>query len=260
MGLKRTVAGAGAYGYAIGAYGCRVGSRCDIWVTDLGRESAADLALLSSSERRRRDDMVHSADRSRFTLGVALSRRAAGRALGIDPLLVHIDRRCERCGAAHGKPRLPGTSLQLSVSHSADLVAVALTSAGSVGIDVERIDQDVPQALAEMLLAPGEVASSASEFFTLWCRKESVVKATGDGMRVALTTVTVTAAVDAPRLLSYPPSGHSAGSAALPTQPAAQISAPFPAQLLDLSLRAGYAGALTVLTAHRIQPNIYVAE
>jgi 4'-phosphopantetheinyl transferase len=222
-----------------------VGARCDIWVTELGKESPADLALLNPAERRRRDDFVHAADRSRFTLGVALSRRAVAQTLGIDPLQVEIDRRCDRCGAQHGRPRLPGTELHLSVSRSAELVAVALTSAGPVGIDIERVTDEPPRTVAGMLLAPGEVAATPSEFFTLWCRKESVVKATGDGMRVALTSVAVTPADEPPRLLGYPSTARTGGAA-------------FAAQLVDLPLRTGYAAALTVLTARRVEPNIHV--
>ncbi|GGF17510.1 4'-phosphopantetheinyl transferase family protein [Subtercola lobariae] len=201
-------------------------SGCDIWVADLRPETAVDLAFLNEVESRRRAEYVFAADRARFTLGVVLSRRAVAAVLGIDPRAVDIDRSCPRCGAPHGKTLLPATGLHLSVSHSADLVAVSVTAAGPVGIDVERIDDPAPAGLHELLLGPGETAATPAAFYALWCRKESVVKATGEGMRVPLTSVNV---------------------------------ADLGAQVSDLSLREGYAAALTVLGGEVVMPSIHFA-
>ncbi|MEF2976677.1 4'-phosphopantetheinyl transferase family protein [Subtercola sp. YIM 133946] len=245
---------------------------CEIWMTDLRQHTPAALrqrlAELDATEHCRHASLRLPDDRARFVLGASLVRGAAALRLDTAPSDVVVDRRCPRCGASHGRPTLPGTGLYVSVSHSADLVVVALTAAGPVGIDVERIDSPrlsrhvptspAPEAGASpghtapdtiglgngpsadlsaraastlpILLGEGETRpTSTAAFYTTWCRKESVVKATGDGMRVALTDVLVTPSAEPPRLLAYPCGVRDA-------------------LMTDLELADGYAGALTLLT------------
>ncbi|UFS59691.1 4'-phosphopantetheinyl transferase family protein [Subtercola endophyticus] len=230
--------------------------RCEIWMSGLAAETTADLALLNPVELARRDRYLFAADRSRFTLGVALSRRLAGRMLGLAPEHVHLDRTCERCGEPHGKPSLPGTGVHLSISHSADLVAVAITRAAAVGLDVELIDpalrtgSDFPGSIRPDGIQPdgiqpdgiqpdgiqpdGIKPPSAPDFFRTWCRTEAVVKATGDGLRVPPESVIVSRPDEAPRLVAYP-----RAIAAL--------------QLADLDLEPGYAAALAILTTESVE-------
>lgn len=91
-----------------------------------------------------------------------------------------------------GKPRLPDEErLHFNLSHSGDLVAVAVTLDREVGIDVERIDpgRDVLK-LAPRALAPAEadaVAAAAPEtrsllFHQAWARREAVAKCLGVGL------------------------------------------------------------------------------
>ena len=119
----------------------------------------------------------------------------------------------EVCGQPHGRPRLVGLDLFASVSHSADRVTVALTPAGPVGIDVERIGPIDVGALASHVLGSNEDAQSAREFFKYWVRKESVVKATGDGIVVGLDRVHVSRPGEPALLLDYP--GRSLPSASM---------------------------------------------
>ena len=46
---------------------------------------------------------------------------------------VRIDRRCNDCGAQHGRPHVVGSELQVSVSHSASVIAVAVAKANRIG-------------------------------------------------------------------------------------------------------------------------------
>ncbi|WP_344814665.1 hypothetical protein [Microlunatus aurantiacus] len=110
-----------------------------IWVATL---TQADLRLrrwLDPREMGRFLSYESPADRARFLLGAAMLRSAVGQQVGMRPEDVPVDRECESCGAWHGRPRVPGSSLHLSVSHAGLLVAVAMATAGAVGIDVERI-------------------------------------------------------------------------------------------------------------------------
>jgi 4'-phosphopantetheinyl transferase len=209
--------------------------RCTVWLARTWQVRPAHTALLDPTERGRRTALRREADRDRFTLAAAVLRLAAADAVGIPPGAVRVDRTCPDCGAPHGRPRLPGTGLHASVSHSGDLVAVALSPAGPVGIDVERVDATADlAALARSTLAPGEPLRAPGDLFTYWCRKESVVKATGEGLRVPLNEVLVGPAGRPPRLVSYRGRALTAAMTDLPAGP-------------------GYAAALTVLAAGRLE-------
>jgi 4'-phosphopantetheinyl transferase len=120
------------------------------------------------------------------------------------------------------------------MSHSGTWVAVALSDAGPVGVDVEQVaDVDV-DSLARHVLHADETAARLPEFFVYWTRKEAVVKATGDGLAAELARVRVSAPHEPPALLAYP------GRPGLA------------AHLVDLARDDGYAAALAVLTDHPV--------
>ncbi len=147
--------------------------------------------LLSAEEQERRRAYVQADDRLRFLTGAAVLRRAAAGCLSVAPEQLRVDRRCRRCGAQHGKPRLPDhPELDMSVAHAGEQVAVALARGPRIGVDIERIrDVDV-DGLARSAFASGEAAElaalpagdRAAAFFRLWTCKESIVKALGVGI------------------------------------------------------------------------------
>lgn len=106
--------------------------------------SAADIGLLDlldDRERNRYRRYAGEADRARMMLGAALLRCAAGLLAGVEPGALTVDRTCSSCGGWHGRPAISGTDLDVSVSHSGSLVAVAvLAGGGRVGVDVERLN------------------------------------------------------------------------------------------------------------------------
>ncbi|KAB1910339.1 4'-phosphopantetheinyl transferase superfamily protein [Micromonospora sp. AMSO1212t] len=207
---------------------------CTVWVADVAAERPFHSDLLDPDERGRRAALRRPADQARFTMAAAMIRLVAAGLTGTPPATIAVDRRCPGCGRAHGKPRLPGTGLEVSVSHSADRVLLAVTRAGPVGVDVERITDADTSTLAGRVLAPGEPVRRPRDFFVYWCRKESAVKATGDGLRVPLSEVVVRPA-DAPAgLLSYRGSRLTAAMA-------------------DLDVGPGYAAAVTVLTGRPVR-------
>jgi 4'-phosphopantetheinyl transferase len=187
--------------------------------------------LLDSAELERRSSYIRADDRDRFTLAAALLRLSAAAELGHSPRKLQISRKCTQCGRPHGRPKIPGSDLHVSVSHSGTLVMVATTRIGPVGVDVEQVAGIDYLPLLPIVLAANEngAVSSARDFFTYWTRKESVLKATGDGLRMRMSDVEVTSPRETPRLLRY---GNR--------QPVAVMA--------DLMARPGYAAALTVLT------------
>jgi 4'-phosphopantetheinyl transferase len=101
-------------------------------------------------------------------------------------------------------------------------------------VDVEEVRPAADlAALARTVLAPAEPLGRPADLFTYWCRKESVVKATGDGLQVALAEVVVGPAAGPPRLVSY-------------------RGAPLPAAVADVPAGPGYAAAVTVLATGRL--------
>jgi 4'-phosphopantetheinyl transferase len=174
--------------------------------------------------------MRRAEDRTRQVLGALLLRHAAGAATGTAPDRVRVERTCPKCAQPHGRPTLPGTGLHASITHSGDLVGLALTAVAPVGLDVERISTVDVDGMSRMVLHADETADPAT-FFTYWTRKEAIVKATGDGLGVPLSQVRVSAPDQPPRVLAYP--GRDS----------------LPARLVDLDPADGYRAAVAVLTA-----------
>jgi 4'-phosphopantetheinyl transferase len=91
-----------------------------------------------------------------------------------------------------GKPYLSDEpNLQFNASHSGELFVCAVTTCGTIGVDVEKIhpvaDMD---AIAKHFFAPSEqhhlagvTAKYRTEaFYECWTRKEAIIKATGEGV------------------------------------------------------------------------------
>jgi 4'-phosphopantetheinyl transferase len=186
---------------------CRV-----LWADPRYQPISALTGVLTDSERARAARYHREADRRRFITACALLRTSAAAQLGIaDPENVPIDRSCDECGKSHGKPRILDTPLEVSISHSGDRIAVALSLAGPVGVDVEEV-AEAPGGVPEFALSPAELATlrtlpeSAQEtgFIQMWVRKEAVLKATGHGLRIPPDQVEVSGPWDEPRLLNWP--------------------------------------------------------
>jgi 4'-phosphopantetheinyl transferase len=201
--------------------------------------------LLDDTERQRWVAYRRDEDRERFLVGCALAKTVLAGYAGLRPADVRFDRTCPRCGRPHGKPVIKGSALSHSVTHSGDLVAVAVART-PVGVDVEQLDGRArplggdgdTQALARLVLADGEQATLAAvhpsartrEFLAAWTRKEAVTKATGDGLRVSFRDVVIVTDEGTPRLVAWP-----------------YPQAPDSVSLMDLEAAPGYVAALAVL-------------
>jgi 4'-phosphopantetheinyl transferase len=216
--------------------------RCEVWLAGLAAYRSAQESLLDEVELDRLRRYPMAADRARFTVAAALVRLVAGRRLGVPPHQVDVDRACPQCDRAHGKPTLRAAGApHISVSHSAELIALAVTDAAPVGVDVEAVVERDHAGLAATFTAVTETVSGVGDFYTLWTRKEAVVKATGDGLRMPLTQVVVGDPAGPARLVSYG-------------------GAPLRGCLQDLRLEPGYAGAVAVLADGPLQVDICRGE
>jgi len=180
-------------------------------------------ACLTDAERERAhrfrfDDDTRRAIVSRGALREMLAERVSGE---ID--IVASDQ---------GKPRLARGGVEFNVSHSGELVMIAIAR-GPVGVDVERVRPlgDEALSLARRHFSPEECCrveeapDKDEAFFEIWTAKEAVVKAMGGGLAGDLRAFTVPVEADefskvwgreewAVRLLEVPRDGYRATIAA----------------------------------------------
>jgi 4'-phosphopantetheinyl transferase len=126
--------------------------------------------------------------REELQLCYALQRLALGHVLGLDPAALGLSR------SDQGQPLLAMGNWQTSLSHTDGYMALAVTAAGPVGIDIERAARadELPE-IAGLVCHPTEFGSIASQpssglrLLELWVRKEALLKAAGVGLARAMT-------------------------------------------------------------------------
>lgn len=185
--------------------------RCDVWWAEPAPATPRLLALLDDAERERYGNYRREVDQLRFLTGRTLIRAVAARWLGVEPEAVALDSSCYDCGKPHGKPTVVADGApEVSISHSGQRVALAVVAGHPVGVDVEEIRDTEVRDLARIAFsdAEREVFAAVPEpalrgaFFTYWARKEAVVKATGKGMSVSMSSFTLSAHDAAPAVLA----------------------------------------------------------
>lgn len=221
---------------------------CHVWRLPVvaGRWDAfAD--VLEEYERDRHRRFLRSADQDRYLTAHVGVRLLLGGYLDVPPRSLRFGRDCKHCGGDHGKPALRGfgTSLDFSLTHSGDWVAIAVAAA-PVGVDVQEIEERTDiAAMSRMALSPSErdwlngqpPERTRIGFFGYWARKEALLKATGHGLAIPMAKITLSPPDEPARLVQW------AASAPLDS----------PVQLRDLTVAADYTGSVALLTAHPIQ-------
>lgn len=204
------------------------------------RTVPAELLDLSADDHARLARLRRSADRDRSASASVLLRAAVGAWAGTPADGVVVRRACASCGATdHGKPFVASTPAiptppHVSVAHAAELVAVAVTAAGPVGVDVEPADAAQFDGFSAVALSDEEAERESREpgaRARTWVRKEAVLKATGLGLAVDPRCVVVSAPHEPARVVD-PSSGDDADSW----------------QLADVEIAAGFACAVAVRT------------
>ncbi|NNE39194.1 MAG: 4'-phosphopantetheinyl transferase superfamily protein, partial [Gammaproteobacteria bacterium] len=99
------------------------------------------------------------------------------------------------------------TNITFNVSHSHDLAIIAVSIRNIIGIDIEKVRQDIEyEKLAKRffsetehkLILEYEITSRLDAFFATWTRKEALVKATGIGIAYGLSKFDVSVDPDQP--------------------------------------------------------------
>jgi 4'-phosphopantetheinyl transferase len=169
-------------------------------------------SLLAPDEAERAARFTFEDGRHRAIAGRGQLRAILGRSLGADPAAL------EFAYGPRGKPALAGpwagAGWHFNLAHSGDLALLALTRAGPVGVDLERIRPVTDSTrLVSRFFSPREDAAfralpeeqKPAAFLRLWTRKEAWLKATGEGITQSLGQVEVSFLPgEPPRLLSLP--------------------------------------------------------
>jgi 4'-phosphopantetheinyl transferase len=144
-------------------------------------------ATLSPDEWVRAARFHFECDRERFIATRGIVRSVLAGYLGVDASTL-----CFRTGE-HGKPELDGvcSSLRFNLSHSDDLLLIAVSHAREIGIDVEFMRENVPfETLADHYFDPDDAwdlrnlpaAGKAWKFYDIWTTTEAQLKAGGEGL------------------------------------------------------------------------------
>jgi 4'-phosphopantetheinyl transferase len=171
-----------------------------------GAPHAALLNQLPAEEQRRIERCRHDADRYRSLAAALLPRLVI--AHQIKQTLARI--RFER--SQSGKPFYPSDpGFHFNLSHSGSIVALAV-GATPVGVDVEqtRISRD-SEAIAKRFFTADEQHWLASfndaererRFVALWSRKESLLKASGEGVAGGLNSFSAIPREDSELAVDY---------------------------------------------------------
>jgi 4'-phosphopantetheinyl transferase len=170
-----------------------------IWsvALEVGAEELAELERLLSADECERADRFHFAEHHRrYIVARSHLRLLLGRYLSRAPQALEFSY------GAHGKPSLltPSSDICFNLSHSHELALYAIGSGRALGVDVERVRDNVAAMdLAERFFATDEVEALKKlpaeyrrrSFFDCWTRKEAYLKACGDGISIELDTFSV---------------------------------------------------------------------
>ena len=158
-----------------------------LWCASLDTAAPELHGSLSADEWLRANRFHLEEDRERYLAARGLLREILSRYLTVKPCALQFTR------GAFGKPALLGVdeALRFNLSHSGDLMLLAVTRSREIGVDVEAIRENVPfELLAEQHFTREDLgqirsagaASQASHFYRLWTATEAQLKADGTGL------------------------------------------------------------------------------
>lgn len=185
-----------------------------LWRYRFGRDDVVavdETQVLSKAERKRSAGVANPARRARISESRIILRYLLAGYLSLQPFAIRI-----RKGKL-GRPELDGrhyqTDLGFNLSHSGDLMVLAVARGSNVGVDVERISDRVGldklvrrvfSSSEQGLLAATGKADYLTAFFQGWTRKEALLKGAGAGVfRKAKETEVSLADVYRPQIHMY---------------------------------------------------------
>ena len=169
-----------------------------VWIAQVSKAHDSLIFLepyLDVRDRERAARFRFSEDRARFVLGRRLLRKCLGHYLQQTPETIEL------AYTDRGRPILPhDETVQFSISHTHDLVAIALTANARVGIDLECVQPPLNLLeLAKRIFSEEDLQTfqalpdgeAPAAFFRAWTRKEAYLKARGEGIAEGLQQISV---------------------------------------------------------------------
>lgn len=163
---------------------------------------------LAGDELARAERFYFRRDRKYFIVARALLRIILGHYLDIEPSQLRF------YYSQHGKPVLASDlgadALNFNLSHSDGLALYAVTRGREIGVDIERVQDDLAhEDIAQRFFSPREVSMlralpttiQKEAFFKCWTRKEAYIKARGEGILATLSKFSVSVVPDKPAAL-----------------------------------------------------------
>ena len=176
-------------------------NQISIYIFDITADIKNNFAYyeyLSLSEIERATRFKFEKDRNRFIISRSVLRKIIGELISLNPKLIKI------LTNEFGKPFLEGTeysNLKFNLSHSGDLIVYAFCLETDVGIDIEHIDYSINYIeLAKSFFSADEISFSLNSvyekknienFYSIWTRKEAMLKSLGTGLLHDLKTIDV---------------------------------------------------------------------
>ena len=142
-------------------------------------------AAISPSDRLRAERFHFDRDRDRFIASRGIQRLVLAQYLGIEASEMQF------FTGPYGKPQFADTTLRFNLSHSDDLMLLAVTHGRDLGVDVEFMKPNVPfETLADHYFDPEDAwdlrllpaAQRPWKFYDIWTTTEAQLKASGVGL------------------------------------------------------------------------------
>jgi 4'-phosphopantetheinyl transferase len=177
-------------------------SELHVWrvnLDDINYQLEYLISLLSPEETKRSKRFIFDRDRHCYQVTHSMKRLILANYLDCDPQCLHF--KIE----SYGKPALANLQsplkIQFNISHSRDLILIAITVEDQIGIDIEYSDKKKSiESLSETIFSPSEMKffltlksqrEKEKTFFRCWTRKEAYLKAIGIGLRQDRTNISV---------------------------------------------------------------------
>jgi len=145
------------------------------------------MPLLPEGEQDKIHRFVHKADADASLCGKVLLAEAL-QSFGRSKTLLNDIEYTE-----HKRPYINSIGADFNITHSKTMVGLAYAEQGKVGIDIEYMQQ-IEEFQFKQFFCQEElswIGTSIERFYTLWTRKEAIIKASGKGVFHELTSINV---------------------------------------------------------------------
>lgn len=159
-----------------------------VYVANIAHISSTEATILCEAERQRMAAYLIPADRARCFAAHVLKRVILAEVLNTTEPELYFST------DSFGRPSLLGnqSKLDFNISHSGNMVALAVSKGSSVGIDIEK-DRREHDGLFYNIRVPGEevIFKEPTDFLKMWTIKEAISKAIGTGISEKFETMKI---------------------------------------------------------------------